>query len=63
MIYKILIGVVNERKRNEKILFATKNNSKLERQSEKLKERGIEVISLNDIDVDVDVVESANTAV
>lgn len=47
----------------KKILFATKNNSKLERYSEKLKERGIEVISLNDIDVDVDVVESANTAV
>ena len=47
----------------KKILFATKNNSKLERYSEKLKERGIEVISLNDIDVDIDVVESANTAV
>lgn len=47
----------------KKILFATKNNSKLERYSEKLKERGIEVISLNDIDVDVDVVESDNTAV
>ena len=46
-----------------KVLFATGNASKAERFSKGLLEKGIEVISLKDIDVDVEVEENGKNAI
>ena len=46
-----------------KVLFATKNPAKVKNYAEKLKEHGIELITINDIDTRVDVVESGKNAI
>ena len=45
-----------------KILFATKNPAKVRRFAEKLKQKDIELLTINDINVDVKVEESGKTA-
>ena len=47
----------------KQIIFATSNQSKSKRFSKGLKELGIEVLSLKDIDVKLDVEEDGNTAI
>ena len=47
----------------KKILFATGNPTKAQRFSKGLYEKGIEVISLNDIDVKIDVEENGKNAI
>ena len=47
----------------KQIIFATSNESKAKRFSKGLKELGIEVLSLKDIDVKLDVKEDGNTAI
>lgn len=47
----------------KQIIFATTNQSKSKRFSKGLKELGIEVLSLKDIDVKLDVKEDGNTAI
>lgn len=47
----------------KKILFATGNSTKAKRFSEGLLKKGIEVITLADIDVDIDIEENGNTAI
>lgn len=47
----------------KQIIFATTNQSKSKRFSKGLKELGIEVLSLKDIDVKLDVEEDGNTAI
>lgn len=47
----------------KQIIFATSNESKSKRFSKGLKELGIEVLSLKDIDVKLDVKEDGNTAI
>ena len=47
----------------KQIIFATSNQSKSQRFSKGLKELGIEVLSLKDIDVKLDVEEDGNTAI
>ena len=46
-----------------KILFATKNPAKIKRYSSKLEEKGIEVLSLKDINLDLDVEETGKNAI
>ena len=47
----------------KQIIFATSNESKSKRFSKGLKELGIEVLSLKDIDVNLDVEEDGSTAI
>ena len=47
----------------KQIIFATSNESKTKRFSKGLKELGIEVLSLKDIDIKLDVEEDGNTAI
>ena len=47
----------------KQIIFATTNESKSKRFSKGLKELGIEVLSLKDIDIKLDVEEDGNTAI
>ena len=47
----------------KQIIFATSNESKSKRFSKGLKELGIEVLSLKDIDIKLDVEEDGNTAI
>ena len=47
----------------KQIIFATSNQSKSKRFSKGLKELGIEVLSLKDIDIKLDVEEDGNTAI
>ena len=47
----------------KQIIFATSNESKAKRFSKGLKELGIEVLSLKDIDIKLDVEEDGNTAI
>ena len=47
----------------KQIIFATSNESKAKRFSKGLKELGIDVLSLKDIDVKLDVEEDGNTAI
>lgn len=47
----------------KKLLFATGNESKAKRFSEKLRENGIEVISLKDIDCPINVIEDGTNAI
>lgn len=47
----------------KKVLFATKNKSKVNRFREKLLENDIELISLSDINLDIDVNENGKTAI
>ena len=47
----------------KQIIFATTNQSKSKRFSKGLKELGIEVLSLKDIDIKLDVEEDGNTAI
>ena len=47
----------------KQIIFATSNESKAKRFSKGLKELGIEVLSLKDIEVNLDVKEDGNTAI
>ena len=47
----------------KQIIFATSNESKAERFSKGLKEHGIEVLSLKDIDMKLDVEEDGTTAI
>ncbi len=46
-----------------KVLFATGNKSKLNRFKDGLKEKGIELISLKDINIDLDIDENGKTAI
>ena len=46
-----------------KALFATKNPAKVKRYEEKLKEKDIELITINDIDVDIKVEETGKNAI
>ena len=46
-----------------KVLFATTNPAKVKRYKEKLAKKGIELITLNDIDVKLDVEETGENAV
>ena len=46
-----------------KILFATKNPAKIKRYSSKLEEKGIEVLSLKDINLNLDVEETGKNAI
>ena len=45
-----------------KVLFATKNEAKLRRYADKLIKKGIEVISIRDLDYEVEVKEDGKTA-
>lgn len=45
-----------------KILFATTNPSKLKRYSKKIKERGIDLVTLKDLNIDIDVEETGDSA-
>ncbi len=47
----------------KKIIFATSNETKSKRFSKGLKELGIEVLSLNDINIKLDVEENGSTAI
>ena len=47
----------------KQFIFATSNESKAKRFSKGLKEHGIEVLSLKDIDMKLDVEEDGNTAI
>lgn len=47
----------------EKILFATGNPTKAKRFTKGLQENGIEVITLKDVDIKIDVEETGNTAI
>lgn len=47
----------------KKVLFATKNKSKVNRFKEKLLENDIKLISLSDIELNIDVNETGNTAI
>ncbi len=47
----------------KKVLFATGNPSKAKRFSKGLKEKGIEIITLNDIDIQIDVEENGKNAI
>lgn len=47
----------------KKILFATSNQSKSKRFSKGLLEKGIEVVSLKDIDIKLNIEENGNTAI
>lgn len=47
----------------KEVLFATSNASKVARYKDKLLERGINLKSLKDIDVDIDVDENGSTAI
>lgn len=44
-----------------KYLFATKNKAKIKRYAEKLTEKGIEIITLDDLNIDVDIEENGKT--
>ncbi len=46
-----------------KVVFATGNQSKVERFRDGLLEKGIELLSLRDIDLDLDVLENGSTAI
>jgi len=46
-----------------KVLFATKNPAKVKRYEEKLKEKDIDLITINDIDVDIKVEETGRNAI
>lgn len=46
-----------------KVLFATKNPAKVKRYEEKLKEHGIELITIKDLDVDIKVEETGKNAI
>ena len=47
----------------KEILFATSNQSKVNRFYDKLLEKNIKVLSLSDLDIDLDVEENGNTAI
>lgn len=47
----------------KKVLFATKNVSKVNRFKNKLLEKGIEIISINDIDYDIEINENGHNAI
>lgn len=47
----------------KKVLFATGNSAKVKRFKEKLLEKGIELISLKDIDVEIDIEENGKDAI
>ena len=47
----------------KKVLFATGNESKAKRFAKGLQERGIEVITLKDIDTDIEVEENGKDAI
>ena len=46
-----------------KVVFATGNQSKVKRFRDGLLEKGIELLSLKDIDLDLDVLENGSTAI
>ncbi|MBR3134517.1 MAG: non-canonical purine NTP pyrophosphatase [Clostridia bacterium] len=46
-----------------KILFATKNPAKIKKYSKKLEPYGIEIISIRDLNIDLDIDESGNNAI
>lgn len=46
-----------------KVLFATTNPAKIKYYAERLKERNVEVLTLKDIDLNIDVEETGNNAV
>ena len=46
-----------------KVLFATKNPAKINKYSERLKEKNIEVLTIKDIGIDLDVDESGKNAI
>jgi len=46
-----------------KYLLATTNKAKIKRYGTKLKENGIEVITLNDLNIDIDVDETGNSPI
>ena len=46
-----------------KLLFATKNPAKVKRYKDRLEKHGIDVLTLSDIDVDVDVEENGENAI
>ena len=46
-----------------KVLFATSNETKAKRFSKGLSEKGIEVITLKDIDIDIEVEENGENAI
>jgi len=45
-----------------KVLFATTNPAKIKKYSERLKENGIEVLTLNDIDININIEENGKNA-
>lgn len=45
-----------------KLLFATKNQAKLKRYGEKLKEKGIELLSIRDLDFELEIAEDGKDA-
>ena len=45
-----------------KLLFATKNEAKIKRYGDKLKKRGIEVLSIKDLGFELDIVENGKNA-
>lgn len=47
----------------KKVLFATENESKINRFKSKLKEKGFEIISINDLDKKIDVIEDGKDAI
>ena len=47
----------------KKVLFATGNESKVKRFKNALLEKGIEIITINDLDCEVDVLENGNDAI
>ena len=47
----------------KELLFATSNKSKVDRYKEKLLEKGIEMVSLKDIDLDIEVEENGKDAI
>lgn len=46
-----------------KVLFATKNPAKVKRYKEKLEKRGIEVVTLNDVGISLDLDENGSNAI
>lgn len=46
-----------------KVLFATKNPAKIKKYSEKLKEYGIELVSIKDLNIDIEVEENGKDAI
>ena len=61
IIFEQILLMLKEKEKNMKILFATTNPAKVKRYESKLTEKGIELITIKDLDFKLDIDENGKT--